>query len=206
MRDLVILFIHLLTAVARLERRGGVRSVIAELLLVKDQLLSFHRSRQRAPNLRLSDRLVTGWCTLLVPPSRLIRSTIVLKASTLLHLHQILTKRKYRLLFTRKAGTSPLSQGPSKTSLTPSSPSDATPPGAAHESFSRLLARSASPSIKTWCDACWPPITTPIHLPAILMSRHSLNQTVESRDLVPRVNLQRARGRGPLDRCKTPAA
>src|ERR1035438_4207605 len=41
-------------------------------------------------------------------PSGLFRSAIVLKPSTLLHLHHILTKRKYRLLFSpigrRKAG------------------------------------------------------------------------------------------------------
>jgi len=35
-------------------------------------------------------------------PSRVIRSAIVLKPSTLLHLHQIVTKRKYRLLFSPK--------------------------------------------------------------------------------------------------------
>ena len=57
MRDLVILFIHLLTTVARLARPGGVRSVVAESLLIKHQLLILNRSRQRAPNLRLSDRL-----------------------------------------------------------------------------------------------------------------------------------------------------
>src|SRR5438876_5294403 len=84
MRDLVILFIHLLTTAARLARPGGVRSVVAESLLIKHQLLILHRSRQRAPNLRLSDRLVAGWCVLFIPPSRLIRSALVLKPSTLL--------------------------------------------------------------------------------------------------------------------------
>src|SRR6266568_3205783 len=84
MRDLVILFIHLLTTVVRLARPGGVRSVVAESLLIKHQLLILHRSRQRAPNLRLSDRLVAGWCALFIPPSRLTRSALVLKPSTLL--------------------------------------------------------------------------------------------------------------------------
>src|SRR5713101_923243 len=114
MRDLVILFIHLLTTVARLARPGGVRSVVAESLLLKHQLLILHRSRQRAPNLRLSDRLVAGWCALFIPPSRLIRSAIVLKPSTLLHLHQILTKRKYRLLFSPKGRCKPGPKGPPK--------------------------------------------------------------------------------------------
>src|SRR5438128_12344795 len=99
MRDLVILFIHLLTTAARLATRGGLRSVVAESVLLKHQLLILNRSRQRAPHLRLSDRLVAGWCALLMRPSRLIRSAIVLKPSTLLRLHQALRNRKYRLLF-----------------------------------------------------------------------------------------------------------
>ncbi|MGD0129129.1 MAG: helix-turn-helix domain-containing protein [Terriglobia bacterium] len=114
MRDLVILFIHLVTTVARLARPGGVRSVIAESVLVKHQLLILHRSRQRGPNLRLSDRVVAGWCALFMRPSRLFRSAIVLKPSTLLHLHQILTKRKYRLLFPSKGRPKPGPKGPSK--------------------------------------------------------------------------------------------
>ena len=114
MRDLVILFIHLLTTVARLAGCGGVRSVVAESVLVKHQLLILNRSRQRAPNLRFSDRLVAGWCALFMRPSRLIRSAIVLKPSTLLHLHHILTQRKYRLLFSPKGRRKPGPHGPSK--------------------------------------------------------------------------------------------
>jgi putative transposase len=114
MRDLVILFIHRLTTVARLARPGGVRSVVAESVLAKHQLLILDRSRQRASNLRPADRIVAGWCALFIRPSRLIRSAIVLKPSTLLHFHHILTKRKYRLLFSAKRRRKPGSQGPSK--------------------------------------------------------------------------------------------
>jgi putative transposase len=111
MRDLVILFIHLITTVARLASPGGIRSVVAESILVKRQLLILNRSRHRTPNLRLSDRIIAGWCA---RPSRLIRSAIVLKPSTLLHLHQILTQRKSRLLFSLKGRPKPGPKGPSK--------------------------------------------------------------------------------------------
>jgi putative transposase len=114
MRDLMILFIHLITTVIRLASPGGVRSVIAESVLVRHQLLILNRSRQRAPNLRLSDRIVTGWCALVLRPSRLVRSAIVLKPSTILHFHQILTKRKYRLLFSAQCRRKPGPKGPSK--------------------------------------------------------------------------------------------
>ena len=39
MRDLLILLVHLITTTARLMGPGGARSVIAESLLVKHQLL-----------------------------------------------------------------------------------------------------------------------------------------------------------------------
>ena len=113
MRDLAILFIHLITTLVRLANPGGVRSVVAESVLVKHQLLILNRSRQRAPNLRLSDRLVAGCCALFRRPSRLIRSAIVLKPSTLLHLHHVLIQRKYRLLFSPKGRRKPGPKGPS---------------------------------------------------------------------------------------------
>src|ERR1700682_2855964 len=103
MRDLAVLFLHLLATVARLAGPGGARSVVAESVLVKHQLLIFNRSRQRSPNLRLADRIVAGVCALLMRPGRLIRSAIVLKPSTLLSLHRALTKRKYRLLLSPTA-------------------------------------------------------------------------------------------------------
>ena len=69
----------MLAAVARLAGPGGARSVVAESVLVKHQLLILNRSRKRSPKLRLSDRLVAGLCALLIRPSRLIRSAIVIK-------------------------------------------------------------------------------------------------------------------------------
>ena len=113
-RDLVILFIHFLTTSVRLASPGGVRSVVAESVLIKHQLLILNRSRQRAPNLRLSDRFVAGCCALFVRPSRLVRSAIVIKPSTLLHFYRIFTKRKYRLLFSSKGTRKPGPKGPSK--------------------------------------------------------------------------------------------
>ena len=93
MRDLVILFVHIIATLARLVGPGGIRSVVAESVLIKQQLLILNRSRQRSPNLRSSDRLVAGLCALLIRPTRLIRSAIVLKPSTLLGLHRTLRNR-----------------------------------------------------------------------------------------------------------------
>src|SRR6266540_7091426 len=94
-----MLFLHLLTTVVRLAGPGGARSIVAESLLIKHQLLILDRSRKRAPNLRLSDRVVAGVCALLMRSRRLIRCAIVFKPSTVLRLHRALTQRKYRRIF-----------------------------------------------------------------------------------------------------------
>jgi hypothetical protein len=73
-RDLVILFVHLITTLVRLAGPGGVRSVVAESLLAEQQLLILNRSRQRSPNLRVSDRIIAGLCALLIRRARLMRS------------------------------------------------------------------------------------------------------------------------------------
>ena len=114
MRDLVILFVHLIVTLARLAGPGGIRSVVAESVLAKQQLLILNRSRQRSPNLRTSDRLVAGLCALFIRPARLIRLAIVLKPSTLLGFHRALRNRKYRLLFSSKHRPKPGPKGPNK--------------------------------------------------------------------------------------------
>src|SRR6516165_5658849 len=49
MRDLVVLFIHLIATLARLLGPGGARSIVAESLLLKHQLLMVNRPRHRSP-------------------------------------------------------------------------------------------------------------------------------------------------------------
>ncbi len=113
MRDLILLFVHVLATSIRLARPGGVRSVLAESVLLKHQLLILNRSRRRAPNLRASDRLIAGLCALFVLPRRLVRSAVVMKPSTLLNFHNALVRRKYRLLFSPKHRAKPGPKGPS---------------------------------------------------------------------------------------------
>ena len=92
--------------------------MIAESLLVKQQLLILNRSRQHAPNLRVSDRILAGVCSLCMRPARVIRSAIVLKPSTILDFRRILRKRKYRLLFSPKRCGRTGPKGPSKELVT----------------------------------------------------------------------------------------
>ena len=114
MRDFIILFVHVIVTVVRLVGPGGLRSVFAESALVRHQLLILNRGLMRAPNLCASDRLVAGLLTLLMRPARILRSAIVLKPATLLHLHSLLRKRKYHLLFSPQRGHRPGPKGPNR--------------------------------------------------------------------------------------------
>jgi len=114
MRDVLILFLHVIVTVVRLARPGGLRSVVAESLLVKHQLRILNRGRKRAPNLLATERIIAGLGTLFMNPARVLRSAIVLKPSTLLHLHHVVAKGKYRMLFSLKRRCQPGPKGPNK--------------------------------------------------------------------------------------------
>src|SRR5262245_46345734 len=114
MRDLIVLLVHLVTTVLRMARPGGLRAVVAESVLIKHQLLIVGRSRRRAPNLRLLDRLIAGFCSLWIRPKRLLRSAIAFKPSTLLNFHRALVQRKYRLLSSPKRRAKPGPKGPAQ--------------------------------------------------------------------------------------------
>ena len=121
MRDVVILFVHVIVNLVRLAGPGGLRSVVAESVLVKHQLRILNRGRKRAPNLRAADRIIAGLCALFMRPARVLRSAIVLKPSTLLHLHHVLRRRKYRTCcFRPSAGVGLARMDRRKNSSTPS--------------------------------------------------------------------------------------
>ena len=99
MKDLLILLAHLLTTVAKLLGAGGARAVLADSLLMKQQLLVISRSRRRAPNLSALDRVLQGFWSLFLSPRRIQRAAVIIRPSTLLKFHDLLKKRKYRLLY-----------------------------------------------------------------------------------------------------------
>ena len=114
MRDILTLFLHVIVIIIRLGRPGGLRSVVAESVLVRHQILILNRGRKRAPNLRPTDRIIAGLCTLLTRPARVLWSAVALKPSTLIYFHRMLKKQKYRLLFSSTGVRRPGPKGPSK--------------------------------------------------------------------------------------------
>ena len=114
MRDIIYLLFHLLTTLAKLISPDGSRTVIAENLLLKQQLIIHSRSRLRAPNLSTQDRTLLGFWSLFLNPKRIVRTAIIIKPSTLLSFHNALKKRKYRLLYSPCGGGKPGPKGPSR--------------------------------------------------------------------------------------------
>jgi len=114
MKDLVFLLIHLPTTIAELLGTGGAKAIVADSLLMKQQLLVISRSRKRAPNLSVKDRFLLGFWSLFLSPHHIRRSAIILRPSTLLRFHEALKKRKYRLLYTSSQKGKPGPKGPSQ--------------------------------------------------------------------------------------------
>ena len=99
MKAVLLVLLHLAVTAAKLCGPGGVRAVIAENLLLKQQLIVLRRPRQRAPNLTVGDRLLCGFGSLFLSPEGIRKVAIGLRPSTLLTFHQALVRRKYRRLF-----------------------------------------------------------------------------------------------------------
>ena len=120
MRDLLVLLLHLIVTVVRLAKPGGFCSVVAESVLIRHQLLILNRGRKRAPNLHAADRFIAALCTLFIRRVRILRSAIVLKPSTLLNLHNLLTSEIIASCFRLSASVVPAPRARPKNSSTPS--------------------------------------------------------------------------------------
>jgi hypothetical protein len=76
MRDVLILFVHLIVTAVRLARPGGLRSVVAESVLAKHQLLILNRGRKRAPAMLPLEK-VSELDTFETPVCSMVRSSKV---------------------------------------------------------------------------------------------------------------------------------
>jgi hypothetical protein len=84
MKDFLVLLAHLSTTVAKLLGSGGTRAVVADSLLMKQQLLVINRCRRRAPNLSALDRFLFGFWSLFLNPRRIHRAAVIIRPSMLL--------------------------------------------------------------------------------------------------------------------------
>ena len=103
----------IVATLARIVRPGGVRSLVAENIALRQQLIVLKRGQRRAPHLRPIDRIVLGLSSLFIRAARFPRAAIAVRPSTLLQLHRALIRRKYKALFAPKSRRRPGPKGPS---------------------------------------------------------------------------------------------
>ncbi len=113
MNNAIFVMVHLLARLAVVLGTGGTRAVLAENILLKQQLLVLQRSRRRAPNLRTADRWLFGFCAQFVSLRRLIRTALILKPATLLRFHGAFKDCRYRFLYSSSPKKKPGPKGPS---------------------------------------------------------------------------------------------
>ena len=91
MRNLLLALLRLVVVTAKLCGSGGVRAVMAENLLLKQQLIVLRRARQRAPNLTSIDRLMCGFWPIFLSPGRIRK--VAIAALDAPAFHQALLRR-----------------------------------------------------------------------------------------------------------------
>src|SRR6266699_959447 len=131
MRHVLLILLHLLSKMGKLLRPGGAKSLVAENILLQQQLLILHRSRRRAPNLRSVDRVLFGFCSQFLSPGRLLRTAIILKPATLLRFHRGFKDFKYRFLYSSRPKEKQVQKGPHRNCSEPSVNSSGAIPGLA---------------------------------------------------------------------------
>ena len=93
MNILLTMLAHVLRLVGVLLRPGGSKSVIAENLLLRQQLLVLNRTRKRAPNISPIHRMFLGfWCCFL-NPRRIKRLSVTFRPSTLFRIQAAFVRR-----------------------------------------------------------------------------------------------------------------
>ena len=112
MWDLFVFIFSFVFVWLRILRPGGARTIAAENIALRKQLLALSRHRKRSPKLSVLDRLLFGILTSMISAKRLSRIAIALKPATLLKFHKALVKRKYHLLFSNKSPRKPGPKGP----------------------------------------------------------------------------------------------
>jgi putative transposase len=112
MRVLLELLVDLMGVTIGMVRPGGIKAVVAENLILKQQILLLNRPRKRCPNLSNLHRFIFATLCQFIRRSRISRVSVAFQPSTLIAIHRHFTKRKYRQLFASKPKKKPGPKGP----------------------------------------------------------------------------------------------
>jgi len=113
MRNGLLILAYLLATLTRFIRPGGTKSVAAENILLRQQLIILKRQINKPVRLSPSERLVFAFSAQFLRASRIIKNAVVIRPNTILKIHRALKKRKYHQIFGSKPNK-PGPKGPSK--------------------------------------------------------------------------------------------
>jgi len=114
MQGILSLIFDIVRALFLLLIPRGKSKLLAEFILVRQQLKVISRKRLKAPRLNTLDRIVFAFSSLFISSTRLPKLSYIVAHSTLLKFHRALVKKKYSFLFSNKKSNKPGPKGPSK--------------------------------------------------------------------------------------------
>ena len=112
MKEKLELLLHTLLTLAKLWKPGGARAVMAENIVLKQQLIAASRAKKRAPSLTTFDRFLFGFVASYINNKRLAKVAVILKPATIIRFHNALKQRKYSKLYSNKTKKKPGKKGP----------------------------------------------------------------------------------------------
>jgi putative transposase len=111
MSEKMELLVHLIVTLFRLLKPSGLKVVMAETMIMKQQLIVMNRGRARAPKLGTSDRFLFGLLAFFISEKRLKKVAVIIKPATILGFHGALVKRKYSRLYSNNSDKRPGRKG-----------------------------------------------------------------------------------------------
>ena len=117
MKDTIIFFISLLSTLLKIIKPGGIKSLIAENLAIKQPLIIIKRKSKisKPPPLTPFQRIFFSFLSYFMSEDQIRQISVIISPNIILKLHNILKNKKYRLLFSsNKSRRKPGPKGPSK--------------------------------------------------------------------------------------------
>ena len=115
---LLQLLTQFLRCLALLCKKDGFKAIVAQNLLLTQQLIILTRGRKRATSVSPMYRNWLAFLSLFLPVRRLRQSALLFRPATLLRFRDFLTKQKYGSLFSPMKRRKPGPKGPSPEIIT----------------------------------------------------------------------------------------
>ena len=107
MIKIIELLIHFIVTLVSLYRPGGVKALILENRVLKQQLIIMNRGNKKSPKLSVFDRFMLGLSVFFIGEKRLHKIAVIFKPATILGFHRALVRRKYSRLYSNTANKKP---------------------------------------------------------------------------------------------------